>query len=49
MVNTLTDGDHFGEISMLYGCNTTATVIANSYCTCAKINQKEFKVLTQRY
>lgn len=31
-------GEVFGEISMLYGCKRTATVISNNYCQLAKIS-----------
>ena len=31
----LAQGDHFGEIGMIYKCKRSATVIATNYCTCA--------------
>ncbi len=34
-LRTLQTGDHFGEISMIYGCPRTATVTCNDYCTFA--------------
>ena len=42
LVNKLKDGDHFGEMTMLYECNRSATVIAESYCTCAAMNRKSY-------
>lgn len=38
----LNPGDHFGEISLLYGCKRTATVIANNYCTLAKLTKPNY-------
>uniref|UniRef100_A0A7S3CT47 Cyclic nucleotide-binding domain-containing protein n=1 Tax=Strombidium rassoulzadegani TaxID=1082188 RepID=A0A7S3CT47_9SPIT len=45
----LDPGSHFGEISMLYGCKRSATVIAKNYCTCAKIDKPSYNELLQLY
>lgn len=37
------EGAHFGEISLIYGCKRTATVISSNYCTLASLTLKEFK------
>jgi len=48
-IRTLESGSHFGEISMLYQCNRSATVISINYCTCAKINKQNYNELLQIY
>ena len=35
----LKPGDHFGEISLIYGCRRTATVISRNYSTLGKISK----------
>ena len=42
---TLNPGDHFGEISMIYGCPRTASVSANNYCTLSKLKKLNFEEL----
>lgn len=37
-VGLLTEGDHFGEISVLYHCKRTATVVSRNYNTMARIS-----------
>ena len=44
-VNTLDDGDYFGEISIMADIKRTATVRAISDCTTLKLSTKEFKEL----
>jgi CRP-like cAMP-binding protein len=44
-LRTLQTGDHFGEISMIYGCPRTATVTCNDYCTFAVLLQDNFSRL----
>lgn len=38
----LTAGDHFGEISALYGCKRTATIEAQDYCTFAVLTKDDY-------
>jgi CRP-like cAMP-binding protein len=45
VARTLNPGDHFGEISMIYGCSRTASVIANNYCTLSKLTKPHFEEL----
>jgi CRP-like cAMP-binding protein len=45
----LTKGEHFGEISLLYGCTRTATVICKSYNIMGYMNLKKFDYLCQDY
>lgn len=37
----LVEGSYFGEISLIFGCKRTASVISNSYCTLAFISRKK--------
>ena len=48
-VAELNPGSHFGEVSMLYNCNRSATVQASYYLTCAKINRQNYNELLQIY
>jgi CRP-like cAMP-binding protein len=36
-------GDYFGEISLIYGCKTTAKIIARKYCNLATLNKHKFE------
>lgn len=45
----LVEGDHFGEISMLYGCARTATVISRNYNTLAVLNIGFYRELITEY
>lgn len=45
----LKEGDHFGEISMIYKCKRTATVISRNYNTLAKLDEESFKSLISEY
>ena len=38
----LIDGDHFGEIGMLFDCKRTATVRSENYGTLAKLTKSSF-------
>lgn len=42
IVRVLQPGDHFGEISMIYNCARSATVVAQDYCTCATLNKPAY-------
>lgn len=39
----LRPGDFFGEISMIYGCNRTATVKSFKYSTLAMLTKAQYK------
>ena len=45
----LYDGDHFGEIGLIYGCNRTATVKSNNYGSLAKLTNDGYKELTKNF
>ena len=49
VAGTLNPGDHFGEISLIYGCTRTASVVANNYCTLSRLNKHHFEELVQKY
>ena len=48
-VRHLDEGDHFGEISMIYGCKRSATVYSMNYNTFAWMNRTAYKRLIQDY
>lgn len=39
LVRALYPGDHFGEISMIYKCRRTGTVISDNYNTMATLKE----------
>lgn len=41
-VTNLIDGDHFGEIGMLFDCKRTATVRSENYGTLALLRKSHF-------
>jgi len=44
----LRPGQYFGEISLVYGCECTAQVIASKYCTLARLDIAAFnEIITQ--
>jgi len=43
----LYDGQHFGEIGLLYGCDRTASIMSRNYNTLAKLNRNDLYLLNQ--
>ena len=43
--NLLVEGDHFGEIGLVYDCIRTATVQSRNYNTMATLTKQSFKDL----
>ena len=41
--NALAEGDHFGEVALIYGCRRSATVISCDYNTFGRIEQGRFR------
>ena len=39
--------NRFGEISVIYECKRTASVIAKNYCTCSMIKKEHFEEVIQ--
>lgn len=48
-VGVLREGDHFGEISMIYKCRRSATVASLNYNTMAKLSEDSFRGLISEY
>ena len=42
-IDTMRNGEFFGEISMIYGCKRTATIKSAKYSTLAKLSKKNFQ------
>lgn len=42
-LKNLRPGDYFGEISLVYGCKRTATVISTKYSTLAMLEKQRYK------
>ena len=45
----LAEGDHFGEISMIYKCRRSATVMSRNYNTMAVLSEVLFKELIAEF
>ena len=45
----LVKGEHFGEVSLLFGCKRTATVISKSYCIFGVLDHRDFLNLMMAY
>jgi len=48
-VRTLQNGDHFGEVSLIYGCKRTATVTSIKYGTLGFIPRTAYKEAIFKY
>ena len=48
-IRILKEGDHFGEIALLYNCKRSATVESGNYNTLAKIQKPRFRELLSEY
>jgi CRP-like cAMP-binding protein len=42
-IDTMRNGEFFGEISLIYGCKRTATIKSAKYSTLAKLNKKNYE------
>jgi CRP-like cAMP-binding protein len=48
-VRTLKEGDHFGEIALIYNCLRTATVQSDAYSVVAEISREHFIAMLNRF
>lgn len=48
VVQTLEDGEFFGEMSMIDGSPRSATAVAKTACRLAKVDEKRFSFLIQQ-
>ena len=48
-IRVLNEGDHFGEISLVYRCKRSATVISRNYNTLASMEEDRFRELIAEY
>jgi len=49
MKQVLVEGCHFGEISLLYGCPRTCTIVNRNYSTMAILDLLQFRKLKMEY
>ena len=45
----VSEGQHFGEISTLYKCSRTATIVSRLYNTIAKLTYLRFRMISSDY
>lgn len=43
------EGDHFGELALIYKCTRTATVISKQYNTFARISASKFRMVASQF
>lgn len=48
-VRQLVEGNHFGEVALVYSCKRSATVISRNYNTLANMNGERFRELVAEY
>jgi len=48
-INLLVEGDHFGEVSLIYKIKRTATVISRNYNTMARMSYPKFRELVYTF
>ena len=49
IIGNLNEGDHFGELALIYKCKRSATVISNNYNTFARIIKPRFREITSEF
>ena len=45
----LIDGDHFGEIGLIFDCKRTATIKSENYGTLAMLKKSDYQELTKSF
>ena len=48
-VRILKEGDHFGEIALIYKCRRSGHVVSQNYNTMAILDEERFKSLVSEY
>lgn len=48
-IRVLAEGDHFGEVALLYRCKRSASVISRNYNTLANMEDERFRELIAEY
>lgn len=48
-IATLKEGDHFGEIGLIYNCRRSASVLSSNYNTLARLLQSRYRELVAEY
>ena len=48
-IGVLDEGDHFGEIALIYKCKRSATVISSNYNTFARIQRHRFREVISEF
>ena len=48
-IRVLIEGDHFGEVSLLYQCKRTASVNARGFNTMAGLNIRRYREICNQY
>jgi len=48
-VSLLTEGAHFGEISIVYRCKRTATIVSRNYNTMARLSYFPYREINNEY
>jgi CRP-like cAMP-binding protein len=48
-VKVMVEGDHIGEIGLIYKCKRTASVISRNYNTLAKLGKERFRSMCSQY
>ena len=49
IINCLETGAMFGEISLVFDCKRTATVVSRNYATCSALNKEDFEELCKKH
>ena len=49
IIGVLNEGDHFGEIALIYKCKRSATVISSNYNTFARILKPRFREIVSEF
>lgn len=45
----LNEGDHFGEVALMYQCKRSATVISSNYNTFARVLKPRFREIISEF